>query len=187
MTQVKSAQEIRRELALRKRADGRTLAQRRAAFAAQMRDMALSDLSQVSVRLKGLKREVQRADGREWSDHELANAMKIAPRTFQSWQNGEVENRDGKGYDKMARWYSRKLGRKITRNWIVFGDEPIEPEPSPPASSESQLSDAVAALREDLEATRTKLLVEIGKVRRAQEALQRSQGHPGHKPGANDN
>ena len=58
--------------------------------------------------------------------------MDIPLRTFQSWQNGEVENRDGKGYDKMARFYSRKLGRKITRQWILFGDEPEEDAPSEP-------------------------------------------------------
>lgn len=113
-----------RQLALRKRADGRSLAARRAAFAEQMRQMALSDLSQVKDRLKGLHAELERVDGRKWTHYDLAAKMDIPPRTFQSWENGEVENRDGKGYDKIARFYSRRLGRKITRNWILFGDEP---------------------------------------------------------------
>jgi transcriptional regulator with XRE-family HTH domain len=46
-----------------------------------------------------------------------------------------------------------------------------------------ELSDAVAALAKDLAATRTKLLAEIGKVRRAQEALEQNAKRPGHKPG----
>ena len=54
MTQVNSAQEYPRKLALRMRADHRSLAQRRADFAAQMREMAISDLTEVSDRLKGL-------------------------------------------------------------------------------------------------------------------------------------
>ena len=128
MTQVKSAQENPRQVALRKRANARTLAQRRAAFAAQMRDMALSDLSQVSARLKRLHKELEEREGREWTQQQLAEKTGIPYRTFQSWENGEVENRDGKGYDKIARFYSRKLERKVTRKWIVFGDEDRKPE-----------------------------------------------------------
>jgi transcriptional regulator with XRE-family HTH domain len=136
MTQVKGAQAKDRQVALRKRADDRSLAQRRADFAAQMRDMALSDLAQVSSRLKALHKEWEAKDGKRWTHYELAAAMKIPPRTFQSWENGEVENRDGKGYDKMARWYSRKLERKITRHWILFGEgeeEPAGEATAPPA------------------------------------------------------
>lgn len=123
MTQVKRAQANTGDFALHRQVDGRTLAQRRAAFAAQMRDMALSDLSQVSRRLKELHEELERKEGCRWTHYKLAAAMDIPPRTFQAWENGENENRDGKGYDKMARWYSRRLGRKITRQWILFGEE----------------------------------------------------------------
>jgi transcriptional regulator with XRE-family HTH domain len=141
MTQVNSAQVPTRELALRKRADDRNLAQRRAAFAAQMREMALSDLDQVSRRLRGLHKDLERKEGRKWTDIEIAQAMKLSPRTFQSWQNGEVENQDGKGYVTMARWYSRKLGRKITKQWILFGDEEAAPaeEPAEDESPEDRL------------------------------------------------
>lgn len=106
---------------------GLTLAARRAAFASQMRTMALTELSEVSKRLKSLHAELERKEGHKLTHYVLADKMKIAPRTFQSWENGEVENSDGKGYDKMARYYSRRLGRKITRNWILFGCEEVPP------------------------------------------------------------
>jgi len=48
----------------------------------------------------------------------------------------------------------------------------------------SQLSEAVAALGKELVATRTKLLAEIGKVRKAQEALEQTAARPARKPGA---
>lgn len=129
------------KVALRKRADDRSLAQRRADFEAQMKQMAIDDLDAVSKRLKGLHRELERVDGRKWKQYELAAAMKIPPRTFDSWENGEVENSDGKGYEKIARFYSRKLGRKITRRWIVFGDGEEAPEAPArsPGESESEV------------------------------------------------
>ena len=86
MTQVKSAQDRTKKLALRKRATPHSLAARRAAFAAQMRDMALSDLADVSKRLKDLHAELERKDGRKWTHYDLAEKMDIRPRTFQSWE-----------------------------------------------------------------------------------------------------
>jgi len=106
-----------------------------------MRDMALSDLAAVSARLKALRKEWEQVDGRKWTDLEMAQAMKIAPRSFQHWQNGKGENRDGTGYDKMAAWYSRKLGRKITRQWIVWGNDEPQPEP---ATAKPHLREAAA-------------------------------------------
>lgn len=160
MTQVKSAQEERQKVALRKRAETPSLARRRAAFAAQMREMALTDLENVSARLKSLHKEWERKDGRTWTQLELAEAMRIPYRTFQSWENGEVENSDGKGYDKFARFYSRKLGRKITRHWILFGDtQPVAETPKSKAPvgglsappSESDLAAEVRQLRQVVE------------------------------------
>src|SRR4051794_21390907 len=126
MTQVDGAQGTTPQLALKSRASRHSLASRRADFAARMREMALSDLSDVSERLKSLHRELELKDGRRWTQYELANKMEIPPRTFQSWEAGEVENRDGVGYDKIARFYSRRLGRKISRTWILFGDGQTE-------------------------------------------------------------
>jgi hypothetical protein len=181
MTQVKSAQQLPRELARYLGADHRSLAARRTAFAAQMRAMALSDLSQVAKRLKGLKAELERKDGRKWSDYELAAEMNIKPRTFQSWQNGEVENRDGKGYDKMTRFYSRKLNRKITRKWILFGDEETSasPEVADPVSEPepTEVDQLRKELRGEMQAMKTQLLGEIEKVRRS-----RASPKPSPKP-----
>lgn len=153
MTQVKSAQRSGRQLARYPSADHRSLASRRAAFAAQMRDMALSDLKQVSERLKELHKELELKDARKWTHYDLAREMGIRPRTFQSWENGEVENSNGKGYDKMARYYSRKLGRKITRQWIVFGAMEVAPVATGDSDEEklSELSEAVSALQEQLQ------------------------------------
>jgi transcriptional regulator with XRE-family HTH domain len=176
MTQVKSAQPATREVALQRRGDARTLAARRAAFAAQMRDMALSDLSEVSARLKQLHAELERKDGRKWTHYELAQAMAIAPRTFQSWENGEVENRDGKGYEKLARWYSRKLGRKITRPWIVFGDgaegaDLMDSLSDAEGSSLKRVEDRLAALE-------TELLSKLGEVQTELEGLRQTIERP---------
>lgn len=181
MTQVKSAQAERQKVALRKRAETPSLAQRRAAFAAQMREMALSELSDVSKRLKDLHREWEKKDGRKWTHYELAAAMDIAPRTFQSWENGEVENRDGKGYDKFAKFYSRKLGRKITRHWILYGaNEPgesgdftrLEKEAAAPPATDREVATQLAALAKEVRALRaqqTKLLARLAKAEGTQQ------------------
>lgn len=173
MTQVKGAQEFNGQLARYPGADHRSLAARRAAFAAQMRAMALSDLKEVSGRLKALKRELELKDGQKWADYDLAAAMGIKPRTFQSWQNGEVENRSGKGYDKMARFYSRKLDRKITRKWILFGDDEEaqgQPEAAKPVSEPepSAVDQLRRELEDEMDSMKTELLEEIEKVRDAQ-------------------
>lgn len=185
MTQVKSAQEQRQQLARFLSADHRSLAERRAAFAAQMRDMALSDLKQVSNRLKGLHEELEAKDGKQWTHYDLAREMGIRPRTFQSWENGEVENRNGKGYDKMARFYSRKLGRKITRQWIVFGV--TEEGDTQQASSISELSEAVEQLqgqiREILD-EQTRLLSRLAEAEASAAGSPSTEEQPANPPGS---
>ena len=180
MTQARHAQRRPNQVALPQRATARNLAQQRAAFAAQMRAMALSDLKQVSERLKGLHKELERVDGRKWTHYELAQKMGIPPRTFQSWENGEVENSDGKGYDKMARFYSRKLGRKITRQWIVFGEIPATKPPTESpldalsgpngstalAEQVAELQSETAELRSELALVRTDLQDVLSLLRR---------------------
>lgn len=130
MTQVKSAQHTSVQVALRPGKDPRTLAQKRADLVAQVNAMALADLQEVSARLKALHKELERKDGRKWTQIDLADATGIPYRTLQSWETGQVENRGGKGYEKLARFYSRKLGRKITREWIVFGKEGLAVVPN---------------------------------------------------------
>lgn len=149
MMQVKSMQVDPRKLASRMPSDARTIAQRKRDLIAQVEKMALSDLSKVSSRLKGLHADVERLDGRKWTYYELSEATGIPHRTFQSWENGEVENRDGKGYDKMARFYSRKLNREITRQWILFGDQGDSqptPEEVPTLQEAAGLNEVLAEL-----------------------------------------
>lgn len=129
MTQVKSAQRAGKNLALRPNPDERSLAQRRADFAAQMRAMALSDLDEVASRLKELHARLNRKDGRKWNQIDLALAMGIKPRTYQTWIGAKNENQSGEGYEQVARFYRRRLGDKtITKRWILFGDETTDVE-----------------------------------------------------------
>lgn len=128
------------KVASRKDATSRSLAQRRADFQAQaerylaaQEAMAVADLTQVRKRLKGLRRELQQKDGKKVQQYAVANLLDVAPRTFQSWENGEVET-EGRNYDLVAGFYSEKLGRKISRNWILFGQEEPPQEANPPAA-----------------------------------------------------
>lgn len=149
MTQVKSAQDKCSRVALRGKKDPRTLAAKRADLLAQIDAMALTDLAQVSARLKSLHKELERKEGRKWTQIDLADATGIAYRTLQSWETGQVENRDGTGYDKLARFYSKKLRRKVTREWIVFGRQGPPPAVSNPGSMPNDdLSSVVAALQQ---------------------------------------
>jgi len=163
MTQVNSAQLGGRELALRSRADGRSLARRRADFAAQMRAMALSDLKEVADRLDGLHKRLEQKDGRRWTQQDLAAGIGIPYRTYQAWAGGKNENRSGDGYDKIVRFYRRKLSDKtITRNWLVFGDESGVPsegmeEQSPDLSGSSQLEAKLDRILRELSELKTDL------------------------------
>jgi transcriptional regulator with XRE-family HTH domain len=84
--------------------------------------MAVTDLSQVSARMKDLRK----ATGLK--QHEVAQKLGEPPRTFQSWENGEVET-DRANYKRVAAFYSRRLKpRKVTANWILFGQDEAPPE-----------------------------------------------------------
>lgn len=129
MTQVKGAQWSASELALRKRTRGRTLAARRADEEARLADffalneqMALTDLAKVSERLHDLHRRLDLAEGRHVTQYEIAEALGIPHRTFQSWEGGKVET-DGHNYERIANYYSEKLGEAVTKNWILFGSD----------------------------------------------------------------
>ena len=127
MTQVKRAQPKPTQIALRRHATLPSLAQRRTAFAVQMRAMALADLEAVAARLKDLHRRLNRKTAHEWTLLEIAQAAGVAPRTFQTWVGAKNENRDGEGYEKLAQFYRRNLeDATITKSWIVFGDEDPE-------------------------------------------------------------
>jgi len=86
MTQVKCAQDERQQLALRKRADRRSLAQRRADFAAQMREMTISDLAGVANRLEALHKELERKTSRTWTSKtsQTAQGLRTGPTSLGS-------------------------------------------------------------------------------------------------------
>jgi transcriptional regulator with XRE-family HTH domain len=124
MTQVKSAQRASNEVASTRHARVRTLASRRADLEQQVRlslasdaSMALTEPDQVSARLKELRKRAGNP-----AQYKVADALNVPPRTFQSWENGEVETDKG-NYEKIARWYSRQLKQKVTANWILFGQD----------------------------------------------------------------
>lgn len=112
-----------------------------------MRAMATDDLEQVATRLKSLRHDLQKKTGEAWIQQDVAEAVKVPLRTFASWEGGEVENRDGEGYKRLARFYSRKLGRKVSWQWIVFGAEtpPERDEPPPSGSPLDALSPPLSA------------------------------------------
>lgn len=95
--------------------------------------MGLLDLEAVKKRLKALHTELDHNNGKT-TQQDIAAALNVPYRTFQSWENGEVET-ERDNYAKIARFYSRRLGRKITANWILFGQDeaPAMPgaEPAP--------------------------------------------------------
>jgi transcriptional regulator with XRE-family HTH domain len=162
MTQVKSAQGERGKSAWRKRAGGRTLAQRRADLEAQVRRhlgteelMALTDLSQVKARLKDLHRQLDRREGRKVTQYEIADSIDVPHRTFQSWENAEVET-EGRNYDKLARFYTERLGREVTRNYILFGQDEA-PEPSEEESTPDVLGAFNGSDHEQLDRVEWKL------------------------------
>ena len=130
MTQVNNAQHAGRKVASHPHARRRTLAQRRADVEEQIRacvandlTMALTEPEQVKSRMKALR------DRTGMKQHEVAHELGEPPRTFQSWENAEVET-DRDKYDKIAAFYSAKLGTTVTANWILFGQDVEPPLPS---------------------------------------------------------
>lgn len=149
MTQVKPISQEHGQIAQKFRGRARTLAERRADLEAQMRRHIaamglLDDLTGVRTRLHGLRKELARSRGvRNIAQWRVAQEIdNIPPRTFQSWENGEVET-DGDNYAKIAAWYSKQLGREITKNYILYGSDeepaPVEVPPPTMAREPSQL------------------------------------------------
>jgi transcriptional regulator with XRE-family HTH domain len=129
MTQDNRTQRANNKVASQPHARVRTLARCRADFEHQVRAvladrMALTEPSEVSARLKELRKRTG------MKQYDVANALKEPPRTFQSWELAEVET-DRQNYEKIARFYSRRLGEKITADWILFGQSE-RPAPNTP-------------------------------------------------------
>lgn len=181
MTQVNCAQPDRNQLAWKPARNVHTLAQRRAQFEAQMREMALSDLQAVADRLKELHKRLEQTTGHKWTEPDIARGANVAHRTYQTWIGAKNENRSGEGYQKLATFYRRKLkDPTITKNWIVWGqEEPPKEEQSNgqtpdlsvvsngngPASPSDQILDKLDAIQTELEsadAARADILHRLG-------------------------
>ena len=177
MTQESRTQESRTPLAPYMPRDRRSLAARHSDFRRQVEaavtaqeTMAIADLQAVSGRIKELRKRAGNP-----SQYDVAYLMGVKPRTYQSWENGEVEPDKAK-YEKVAAWYSKKLGTKVTANWILFGQDDEPPLSSGPleqlssADRAQRLEEKVDALQgtvEKLVAQQTKLLAELAKERAA--------------------
>lgn len=121
MTQATYTQARRRKLASNPARKARTLAERRADFEHQMREfaatdgiVALTELAEVSKRIKTLRKRAG------LKQYEVAAKINVAPRTYQSWENGEVET-SKENYAKIG----KALG--ASANWILFGQEEEPP------------------------------------------------------------
>lgn len=122
MTQASYTQRKHTKLASNPARKARTLAERRAdletqmrEFAARNRTVALTELTEVSQRIKHLRHRSG------LKQYEVAAKINVAPRTYQSWENGEVET---------SRANYTKVGDALgsSANWILFGQEQ---EPAP--------------------------------------------------------
>lgn len=79
-------------------------------YATRNNAVALAELSEVSKRIKELRGKT------DLRQYEVAAELNVPPRTYQSWENGEVET-DRENY--------RKIGELLgaSANWILFGQE----------------------------------------------------------------
>lgn len=94
------------------------------------------DLALVSTRLKALRARVA------LYQHEVAGAVGIPPRTYQSIENGEVQSAEA-NYAKLATYYSKQLGEEITVHHLLHGEQDF---------AEQELRRLASALRKEMRA-----------------------------------
>lgn len=105
-------------------------------------NMGLADLSQVRDRMKALRTRTG------LKQYEVAQKIDVPPRTFQSWENGEVET-ERENYEKVAKFYG------VSANYILFGQDEEPPLPKAVdfnqrlADLETTVSELVNELRAD--------------------------------------
>lgn len=98
-------------------------------YAARNGIVAISELAEVSRRIK----ELRKRSGLK--QYEVAAKINVPPRTYQSWENGEVET-DKSNYAKVGRLFG------ASANWILFGQEhePGLDAERPPAQPDETLA-----------------------------------------------
>lgn len=130
--------------------------------------MALTELSEVSARIKELRGRT------DLTQYEVAYKLKVPPRTYQSWENGEVETSRA-NYAKLGKLFG------VTANWILFGQDE-----EPPMPSETQGGDQVAVLseiaaaEERAEARHAEVLAQVAELRSLLEPA-KTQGRRGQR------
>lgn len=174
MTQASYTQASRKKLASNPARKARTLAERRADFESQMREfaardgiVALTELTEVSKRIERLRKRSG------LKQYEVAAKINVAPRTYQSWENGEVETSKA-NYAKIG----KALG--ASANWILFGQEE-EPPPLDlkPAEAPADLAD----LDNRAKARHSEMMKELAEIRHLVED-QGTQGQQGGRKAA---
>lgn len=117
----------------------------------------MPDLDAVRFRLKYMRGRLG------LSQEDTAREMGVPPRTFQSWENGEVITAES-NYERLAEFYSRKLGEEINCNVILYGT-PERPLPESKSHNSADLLAMELRLRREMDrrisALRAELLQDI--------------------------
>jgi DNA-binding XRE family transcriptional regulator len=93
------------------------------------------------------------------TQYEAAYELNVPPRTYQSWENGEVET-SRENYRKVADLFG------VTVNWILFGQDEEPPMPSEtPAATEADLRNEIREFEESAVARHAELMAELAEVR----------------------
>ena len=172
MTQASYKQSRRRKLASNPARKARTLAERRADFESQMREFAARDgivaLTKVTEVSKRIKRLRKRSGLKQY---EVAAKINVAPRTYQSWENGEVETSKA-NYAKIG----KALG--ASANWILFGQEE---EPPPLDLKPAEVPVDLAAHEEAANQRHSEAMTELAELRLLVEDLRKQMPQGGQR------
>lgn len=131
-------------------------------YAASNGTMALSELSEVSARIKELRGRT------DLTQYDVAHKLRVPPRTYQSWENGEVET-NRTNYAKIGKLFG------ASANWILFGQEEEPPMPSQNGSIEESATAEILELLREVIGGQEELTARILKVERSLEALRKQQ------------
>jgi transcriptional regulator with XRE-family HTH domain len=189
MTRKPCAQQKRANSALKSPSGGRRLAQRRADLQAQVRRylglddlMGLLDLSKVRDRCHDLMDRLQAKEGKSKTQEWVAAQLGIPTRTLQTWINGEVEP-DLERYEMLAEFFSKQLERKVSANWIMFGQNKEPPLATPDQKQLSRIEEKLDSALAVLKALAPDAFVQV--VGSAAQSNSESNPRPAPKPASN--
>jgi transcriptional regulator with XRE-family HTH domain len=156
MTKQDCTQQKRANSALKSPSGGRRLAQRRADLQAQVRRylglddlMGLLELSKVRDRCHDLMDRLQAKEGKSKTQEWVAGQLGIPTRTLQTWINGEVEP-DIEKYEMLADFFTKQLGRRVSTNWIMFGQHKEPPLATPDRNQLNRIEEKLDLLLDAL-------------------------------------